>query len=137
MLYKFAAGTVVSSCLIALGGAAILAARLLTGQRFYPIAALWCLVPFLWGVWMMLTPPSWMERRIPAWGAILGMLAGVAGIYVLDVPRRVGGLFLPSALKPLCVFLAAGTYAVVWIVVGKVYRALEPSPQSHARSTAG
>ncbi len=137
MIYRFAAGTMVSSCLIALGGAVVLALRLSTGQRFYAIAALWCLVPFLWGVWMMLAPQSWMEKRLPAWGAILGALAGINGIYVLDVPQRVAGVFIPAALRPLGVLLAAVVYGAVWIVVARVYRALTATPTNQSRSAAG
>ncbi len=136
MIYRFAAGTMVSSCLIALGGAVVLALRLATGQRFYAIAALWCLVPFLWGVWMMLAPRSWMEKRLPVWGAILGALAGISGIYVLDVPQRVAGVVIPTALRPVGVLLAAVVYGAVWIVVAKVYRALIATPTNRSTSAA-
>ena len=136
MLHKFAAGTVVSSCLLVVGGTAVLALHLVTGQRFYAITALWCLVPCIWGVWMMLAPPSWIAKRLPAWGAILGALAGVGGIYVLDIPQRVAEIFIPAALKPACVILAAAIYGAVWIIVGKVYRALTATPTARATSAA-
>jgi hypothetical protein len=136
MLHRFAAGTIVSSCLIALGGAVVLALRLPTGDNFYWMAALWCLVPFLWGVWMMLAPQSWIEKRLPAWGAILGALAGISGLYVLDVPRRVAGIVIPAALRPVGVLLAAAIYGAVWIVVAKVYRALAPTPTNRTTSAA-
>ena len=100
----------------------VLALRWFTGRRFDSIAVLWCLVPFLWGVWMMLAPRTWMERRLPWWGAILGALAAINGIYVLNVPQQVAGIHLAPALKPGAVLLAAAIYAAVWCVVAKVYR---------------
>ena len=114
----------------------MLALRVFTGQRFYQMTALWCLVPFVWGVWMMLAPRSWIEKRLAAWGAILGALAGIAGIYLLDVPQRVAGFSVPAGLKPLGVLLAGVIYGVVWIAVGRVYRALTLAPASTAKSAA-
>ncbi len=126
MLHRYAAGAVVSSCLIAIGAAVVLALRVLVGQRFYQITAVWCLVPFIWGVWMVLAPQGWIEKRLPAWGAILGAIAAMTGIYVLNIPQRVG-VFIPAALKPAGVLLMAAVYGIFWIVVGKVYRALRPT----------
>ena len=126
MLRKFAAGVIVPSCLIAIGGVVLIAMRLIANQRYYQIAALWCLVPFLWGVWAMLTPTTWFPRRLPAWGAILGVIAGVLGAFVIDVPLRVMGLSLSVGLKSAAVVLAAIIYYLLWMIVGPVYRALGP-----------
>ncbi len=113
----------------------VLALRVLAGQRFYQITAVWCLVPFIWGVWMVLAPQRWIEKRLPAWGAILGAIASMTGLYVLNVPQRVG-VFIPPALKPAGVLLMAAMYAIFWIVVGKVYRALRPTSAPISRSAA-
>jgi hypothetical protein len=127
MLRKFAAASLVVSCLLAVGGSSLIIIRLLTGQRFYQIAALWCLLPFVWGIWAMLTPRSWFPRRLPAWGAILGAIAGVIGVFVIDVPLRMFGLSIPGALKLLGVVFAAVIYYALWIVVSRVYDSLAPN----------
>jgi hypothetical protein len=137
MLRKFAAGSLVASCVIAVGGAWVIGLRFVTSQRIYGIAVLWCLVPFAWGVWMMVAPASWVPSRLPAWGGILGVIAGVLGVYVLDVPRRVFGLAIPAGLRPVAVLAGGAIYAALWIIVAAAYRALaSDSPRSTAAKAA-
>ena len=136
MLRKFAAGSLVASCVIAVGGAWVIGLRLVTAQRIYGIAVLWCLVPFAWGVWMMLAPASWVPSRLPVWGGALGVIAGVLGVYVLDVPQRVFGFTVPVGLRPVAVLGGGALYAALWIVVAAAYRALAPdsSPVTSAKA---
>ena len=124
MVRRFAAASMVVSCLLALGGSSLIIIRLLTGQRFYQIAPLWCLLPFIWGLWAVLTPRSWFPQRLPAWGAVLGAIVSVVGAFVIDVPLRMFGLSIPGALKLLAVVFAALIYYVLWMIVSRIYDAL-------------
>lgn len=137
MLRKFAAASLVGSCVISLGGLALIAIRLLANQRYYQIAVLWCLVPVVWGAWAVLTPKSWFPARLPLWGAILGVFAYLMGVWVIDVPGRVAGWSLPLGWKLAGAVIAPCIYYLVWMLVGPVYHALTPHDETaahHARA---
>ncbi len=51
----------------------------------------WCFVPVVWGLWAMLAPSQWVPNRLPAWGAILGVVAGIMAGPVLNLPLRILG----------------------------------------------
>lgn len=127
MLRRFAAASLVASCVIPIGAIAIFLIRLATGERYYQMAALWCLVPAVWGVWAMLTPATWMPKRLPLWGAILGVLAGIGGALVVNLPQRIFQINLSIGLRVLAVPLAAVIYYLFWMVVAAVYRGLTPA----------
>src|SRR5512145_3359632 len=92
MLRRFAAASSVGSVVIAVGGAVSL-----LPPRWPPADALvlttaWCFVPVAWGLWAMLAPARWVPHRLPLWGALLGVAAGIVAGPVLDLPLRLGGL---------------------------------------------
>ncbi len=126
MLRKFAAASLVASCLIAAGGVALIAFRLIASQRYYSIAVLWCLVPVVWGVWAVLMPKSWFPGRLFVWGAILGLIAYIGAVFVINVPIRVLGLALPVWAKVSGFVVAPAIYGAVWMLIGPAYRALSP-----------
>ena len=77
----------------------------------------------------MLTPQSWRPRRMPLWGAILGLMAGLLAVLVLDLPARLGGEPVPAWLGGVAVLFATGAYYLLWLLVRRVYGALTaPSP---------
>jgi hypothetical protein len=70
----------------------------------------------------MLTPPDWVPDRLPAWGAILGVVAGAVAGPLLDLPARFGG---PSgALRWLALLIGPILYYAVWLLVRSAYRSL-------------
>ena len=87
------------------------------------------MVPLAWGLWAMLTPKSWLPQRLPPWGAILGLIAGLLVMFVLDLPGQVIGEPLTPWLRGIGVLLAIGVYYLLWLLVRRAYRALTaPSP---------
>ena len=80
MLQRFAAASSVGSVIIAIG-----ALVSLLPPRWPPADALvlttaWCFVPLAWGLWAVMAPTGWVPRRLPLWGAILGVVAGAAAL---------------------------------------------------------
>ena len=126
MLRRFAAASLIPSCLIAIGGVALIAFRLLANQRYYQMAVLWCLVPVVWGLWAMVMPKTWFPQKLFAWGAILGVVAYVMGALVINVPLRVAGIVLPMWAKIAGFVIAPVVYGGLWMLIGPVYRALSP-----------
>ncbi len=126
MLHRFAAASAVASVVIA-GGAIV---SLLTrwpaaGARVLTTA--WCFVPAAWGLWAMLAAPRWVPHRLPQWGAILGLLAGIMAGPVLDLPLRLadvrGVRWVPMVVGPIF-------YYVLWVLVRFTYISLRVSRQS-------
>lgn len=133
MFRRFAAGASVASMLIAAGALAVVT----LGDplsRFTPLLAAWCIVPLVWGVWTMLTPHAWMPVRLPLWGAVLGVVAGMLASYVLDLPRQVFQVELSGLAHAAAVVVAAALYAALWMGVKLAWRTLEtggskPAPE--------
>jgi hypothetical protein len=76
----------------------------------------------------MLAPASWIRSRLPIWGAILGILAGIIAGPVLDLPLRLIGLsgvrWVPLVVGPI-------VYYFLWLLVGIAYRSL-PLPSANS-----
>jgi hypothetical protein len=135
MLLRFAAASSVASVIVA-GGALVS----LLPPRWSPADALvlttaWCFVPVTWGLWAVLAPARWVPRRLPLWGAILGVAAGAVAGPVLDLPLRLAGL---RDVGWVTLIVGPTLYYVVWLLVPVVYRSLsrntEP-PEAVARRT--
>ncbi|HTS09811.1 MAG TPA: hypothetical protein VMP68_29870 [Candidatus Eisenbacteria bacterium] len=124
MLIRFASGSLVACIVTAIASLATLIFFGLNPQRFALILAIWCAVPCLWGLWAMLSPSDWVPRRLPIWGMILGIVAGVMATFVLNLPSRILGVILPNPTRALVVLLAGVFYYVLWIVVSIVYKHL-------------
>lgn len=134
MLHRFAAACAIASVAIACGAVMSLLTRWpAAGARVLTTA--WCLVPAAWGLWAMLAPASWVPRRIPLWGAMLGLLAGVMAGPVLDLPLRLadvrGVRWMPIVAGP---FL----YYLLWLLVRVTYSSLHgPGQSAYAASGSG
>lgn len=124
MIRRFAAASAVAAVVIALAACtfSLLATPDLEGR--YVLTSVWCAVPLVWGVWAMLAPARWMPDRLPAWGAILGGLAGVMVFVVLRLPQRFAGVALPGWAAWGGVPLAVAVYYLLWTVVRRAYGAL-------------
>jgi hypothetical protein len=132
MFHRFAAGTAVASVAIALAALVVLLTPSLTPERTYPLTLLWCCAPFVWGVWAVFTPSAWMPRRLPLWGAILGVVAGSLGAFVLDLPSRLLGAAVPLKLRGIVVLILVLFYSALWMLVRVAYEALVAVPEKKA-----
>ncbi len=124
MLVRFVSGSFVACIAIAIASAGMLVFSGLNPQRFGLILSIWCLVPCVWGLWAMLSPTTWMPRRLPIWGTILGIVAGLLALFVLDLPYRVLGAALPAIGKAVGVLVGAVIYYALWTLVSLVYNRL-------------
>jgi hypothetical protein len=92
MIHRFTAACAVASVVIAAGAIISLLPPRWAAADARVITTAWCFVPLAWGLWAMLAPARWVPSRLPIWGAILGVIAGITAGPVLDLPLRLGGL---------------------------------------------
>jgi len=129
MIQRFASASAVASLLIALGVGGLRLTPVSSLESCYLLTSIWCVVPLAWGLWAMLTPKGWHPQRMPLWGAILGLIAGLLAVLVLDLPARFRGEPVPAWVGGAGVLLAVGAYYLLWLLVRRLYRALTaPSP---------
>jgi hypothetical protein len=121
MLQRFAAGSSVGSVLIAIGALVSLLPPRWSAADARVLTTAWCFVPLAWGLWAMLAPARWVPRRLPLWGAILGVVAGIIAGPALDLPLRLAGL---RNMRWITLILGPILYYVVWLFVPVVYRSL-------------
>lgn len=121
MLYRFAAACVVASVAVAAGA---LLSRLLRvpPEVAWTMTTAWCFVPTAWGLWAIMAPARWVPVRLPVWGAILGVFAGIVVGPILDLPARLGA---PSFARWLALLVGPVLYFVLWSLVGRVCRSLQ------------
>lgn len=124
MFHRFAAGTAVASIAIALAAFIVLLTPRITFERIYPVTVLWCIAPCAWGIWALLTPSSWMPKRMPLWGAILGLIAGTMAAFVLNIPSRFLGEAVSPKLRGVAVLVMTLFYYLLWMLVRAAYRSL-------------
>ncbi len=90
---------------------------------------MWCFAPLVWGLWAMIAPASWLPQRLPLWGAILGLLAGLNAFVVLNLPLRVFGVTAPDILRGVGVVVIGVFYYFLWMLVRMAFRSLgAPTP---------
>ena len=128
MFQRFVAASGIAAIAIALGSLAVVTIPSLTLQRTYPLMTIWCFVPVAWGIWALITPASWLPNRLPVWGAILGLIAGSLGAFVLNLPSRILGMSLPPIARGAAVIVMAGFYYLLWMLVRVAYTTLVPRP---------
>ncbi|HUK88563.1 MAG TPA: hypothetical protein VLT85_12925 [Terriglobales bacterium] len=121
MFQRFAAACTVASVLIAAAAAVSRLARF-PAEGASLLTTAWCLVPVAWGIWAMLAPSHWVPGRLPIWGAILGVAAGVVAGPVLDIPLRTGGW---SSIRWIPLIVGPIFYYLLWLLVASAYRSLE------------
>jgi hypothetical protein len=123
MFFRFASGSAIACIVIAI---AALVVMLTPGlfARVQPVAIIWCFVPLAWGIWAVLAPGSWVPRRLPHWGAVLGLIAGLLGALVLNLPARVLGLTLAVPWRTVAVLVMTAVYYFLWMLVRRAYLSL-------------
>jgi hypothetical protein len=124
MLRRFVAATAIASVGIACAALAILLIPAVTVQRVYLLPLFWCFAPLAWGLWAMLAPSAWVPQRLPIWGAILGLIAGMLAAFVLNLPLQILGRSVPAAFRGIGVVVIVAFYYVLWMLVRVVYRRL-------------
>jgi len=124
MFRRFVSGSAIASIAIALAVLVLLLVHGLAAQRFFSLTAMWCFAPLVWGLWAMIAPSSWLPQRLPLWGAILGLLAGVGAFVVLNLPLRVFGVTAPVILRGVGVVVIGVFYYFLWMLVRMAFRSL-------------
>jgi hypothetical protein len=132
MFRRFVSGSSIASIAVAFAALVVLIVPGLDAQMFYPLAFLWCLAPLAWGLWAALAPGSWTAKRLPIWGAILGLWAGSVGAFVLNLPAHILGIPVSIIARAAGVVVMSAFYYVLWMLVGAAHRALNvstPAPE--------
>ena len=121
MLRRFAAASSVASVIIASGALVSLLPLGWPPADARVLTTAWCFVPLAWGLWAVLAPTSWVPGRLPLWGAILGVVAGIVAGPVLDLPSRLAGV---RGAPWIVLIVGPLFYYVVWLLVPVAYRSL-------------
>jgi hypothetical protein len=124
MFQRFAAASAVASAVIAVGAIASLLPPRWPVADARVLTTAWCFLPMAWGVWAMLAPSRWVPARLPVWGAILGVAAGIIAGPVLDLPARLMGL---PDMRWVTLVVGPVFYYVLWLLVPVAYRTLRVS----------
>jgi len=127
MFQRFAAGTAIASMAVAIAALILALTPGLTFERIYPLTILWCCAPLAWGVWALLTPSSWIPKRLPLWGAFLGLFAGSLAAFVLNLPSRFYGEPVPLPVRLIAVLVITSLYYLMWMLVRVACRSLTSS----------
>ena len=134
MLRRFLAGSAIASVGIACAAFTVWLIPGMPWQRAYPLALAWCFAPLGWGIWAMLAPSSAVPERLPAWGALLGLIAGTFALLVVNLPSRVLGQTVPAMLRGVGVIAVMVLYYFLWMLVRAVYRAIAPAEPAAPKS---
>ncbi len=136
MLQRFASAALVAVIAVAVAVFILLLVPGITLAQASPILMIWCAAPFVWGLWAMVPPASWVPNRLPVWGAVLGIVASALGTFVLDLPKIVMGQQWGLGVRAAAVVLFGCFYYVLWTFVAAAYRSLKPPEATRLRSTA-
>ena len=121
MFHRFAAASAVGSVIIAAGAVLSLLPPRWPAADARVLTTAWCFVPLAWGLWATLAPARWIPRRLPAWGAILGLVAGLIAGPLLDLPQRLIGL---RGVRWTTLIVGPIFYYLLWLLVPIAYRSL-------------
>ncbi len=124
MLRRFAAASAVACIALAVASSVILVISGLSPQRFALLLAMWCIAPSVWGLWAMLAPSKWTPERLPVWGAMLGVVAGLMAAFVLDLPSRIAGFHVAVTARFLGLVVLTVFYFILWTFVRTVFKRL-------------
>ncbi len=124
MFRRFVSGSAIAAMGIAFATLVLLLVQGLAEQRFYVLTVVWCFVPLAWGLWAMLAPSGWVPQRLPIWGAILGLIAGLLIFLVLNLPWRILEVTVPAILRGVGVLIMVVIYYFLWMLVRLAFRAL-------------
>jgi hypothetical protein len=124
MFRRFVSGSAIASIAIACAAFVIVLTHGLAVPWFYPLTIVWCFAPLVWGIWAMIAPSSWVPQRLPIWGGMLGLIAGLLAAFVLNLPWRVLGITVPATARGMAVVVIVAFYYLLWMLVRVAYRAL-------------
>jgi len=130
LFQRFAASTAVASVGIAIAVLIVCFVPGLNFSRIYPLLIFWCLAPAVWGIWALLTPSTWMPKRLPLWGAILGFMAGSMAAFVLNLPFRIFGVVVSVGFRGVAVLVMVLFYYLLWMLVRAAWRSLAGTTSS-------
>ena len=72
----------------------------------------------------MLIPAAWMPKRLPLWGAFLGLVAGLMAVLVLNLPSRFLGQPVSMLVRVIAVPAGPLLYYLMWMLVRETWRRL-------------
>lgn len=124
MLRRFASAGVIPALAIPIILLAIFLTRTLTVPKAFPLTTLWCFAPLIWGIWAVLAPSSWVPKRLPIWGAFLGLLVGLFAMFVLNMPHVLLDADLSVVWRVVIVVGIVVLYFILWMLVRAAYRSL-------------
>ena len=124
MFSRFASASAIASMGIACAVLVVLLTHGLAEQRFFPLTVMWCFAPLAWGLWAMIAPSAWVPGRLPVWGMILGLVAGLTALFVLNLPWRIFEISVPLVWRGAGVVVIAVFYYLLWMLVRLAYRSL-------------
>jgi FtsH-binding integral membrane protein len=124
MIRRFASASAIASMGIGVAVLVVLLIPALPLHKAYPLPTVWCFAPLAWGLWAMLAPSSWVPQRLPIWGMMLGLVAGLLIGFVINVPARIFGAPVPVIPRAVGVLVLVVVYYLLWMLVRVVYRAL-------------
>ena len=129
MLQRFVAGSLVCSVLVACAALIVIVVPALGPQKAYPLTAVWCFMPAVWGLWAAVTPHSWFPKRLPIWGAILGFIVGGFVFVFINPAHLILGLDVSRLVRGISVLMLATFYYLLWMLVRLVAHNLAHSAE--------
>jgi len=124
MFRRFASASAIPAIVIPIVLLVIVLTHTLTVPKAYPLTTLWCFAPLVWGIWAAIAPKSWVPQRLPIWGAILGLFAGLFGTFVLNLPHALFDHELTILWKLALVAGLVVLYFILWVFVRAGYRSM-------------
>ncbi len=121
MFQRFAAASAVASVVVAAATVITFVPPRWPAADALILTTAWCFVPLAWGVWAMLAPTRWVPSRLPQWGAILGVIVGIAAGPVLNLPLRLAG---PRGVRWMTLIAGPIFYYFLWHLVRAAYGAV-------------
>jgi hypothetical protein len=126
MFRRFVSASAIASMGIACAVFVVLLTHGLAEQRFFAVTVVWCFAPLAWGLWAMIAPSAWVPERLPIWGTILGLVAGLMAFFALNLPWRIFRVTAPLIWRGVGAVVIAVFYYLLWMLVRLAYRSLGP-----------
>ncbi len=137
MLRRFASATTVAAVLLGCAAVIVYFVPGIHRDRTFAILLFWLCIPAIWGIWCVLAPAAWTPQHLPAWGAILGLFAGVGAFLVLNAPYRFLDLNVSVPRRSIGAIGIAAFYSIFWMLVRKVLMSLTTTPVQATPRRAG
>ena len=132
MLRRFVSAASVASVAVLLAALAVYITPGIRVQRIVPLIVAWLCAPAIWGIWALLAPKTWVPERLPAWGAVLGLAAGIFAYFVANAPLRMFDQELPIGYRAAGIPVVVVIYYLGWMIVRAVLKRLSAPPAEAA-----